>query len=349
LRTRTRRFILPCRKRIHVFLAGIAFSALLMGSSQVLMAAEPPVAIEISTRPITAFDIAHSSRRQFGSLQFRGGLVLRSTYRHFGGLSAIRVAPNGADFIALTDKGWWLRGRILYDGTRPSAIANAEMAPMLGPDGAPLAARGWYDTESIAQDGDTVYVGIERVHQIVRFNYGKDGLLARGYPIALPRAVRSLPSNKGLEALVFIPQGLRLAGTLVAISERGLDQARNIKAFLIGGPMPGTFAVKRSADYDISDAALLLGGDLLLLERKFNWTDGLGVRMRRIALAEVRAGALVDGAVLLEADLGHEIDNMEGLSVHRGAGGETVLTLVSDDNFSIIQRTLLLQFALSER
>ncbi len=300
MRTRTRRFILPCRKRIHVFLAGIVFSALLMGSSQVLMAAEPPVAIEISTRPITAFDIAHSSRRQFGSLQFRGGLVLRSTYRHFGGLSAIRVAPNGADFIALTDKGWWLRGRILYDGTRPSAIANAEMAPMLGPDGAPLAARGWYDTESIAQDGDTVYVGIERVHQIVRFNYGKDGLLARGYPIALPRAVRSLPSNKGLEALVFIPQGLR-------------------------------------------------GGDLLLLERKFNWTDGLGVRMRRIALAEVRAGALVDGAVLLEADLGHEIDNMEGLSVHRGAGGETVLTLVSDDNFSIIQRTLLLQFALSER
>ena len=35
---------------------------------------------------------------------------------------------------------------------------------------------------------------------------------------------------------------------------------------------------------------------------------------------------------------------MEGLSVHRNAGGEIVLTLVSDDNFSMIQRTLLLQF-----
>jgi hypothetical protein len=52
--------------------------------------------------------------------------------------------------------------------------------------------------------------------------------------------------------------------------------------------------------------------------------------------------------MLLEADLGYEIDNMEGLSVHRGAAGETVLTLVSDDNFSIIQRTLLLQFTLAE-
>jgi hypothetical protein len=56
------------------------------------------------------------------------------------------------------------------------------MAPMLGADGHPLAARGWYDAESIAVDGGTLYVGIERVHQIVRFNYGKEGLLARGRP-----------------------------------------------------------------------------------------------------------------------------------------------------------------------
>jgi hypothetical protein len=56
----------------------------------------------------------------------------------------------------------------------------------------------------------------------------------------------------------------------------------------------------------------------------------------------------VDGPVLLEADLGYEIDNMEGLSVHRNAGGETVLTLISDDNFLPFQRTLLLQFTLAE-
>ena len=39
---------------------------------------------------------------------------------------------------------------------------------------------------------------------------------------------------------------------------------------------------------------------------------------------------------------------MEGLSFHRSAGGETVLTLISDDNFSAVQRTLLLQFTLVE-
>jgi hypothetical protein len=56
-------------------------------------------------------------------------------------LSAIRVAADGAHFIALTDKGWWFRGRLLYAGSRPSGIADAEMAPILGADGRPLAAR----------------------------------------------------------------------------------------------------------------------------------------------------------------------------------------------------------------
>ncbi len=96
--------------------------------------------------------------------------------------------PMARSFIALSDKGWWLRGRIIYDGTRPTGIADAEMAPMLAADGQPLAARGWFDTESIAEDGGTLYVGIERVHQIVRFDYGKDGLLARAQPIAVPPA-----------------------------------------------------------------------------------------------------------------------------------------------------------------
>ena len=309
--------------------------------------ADPPVAIEIRAQPIPAFDIRDPSRRQFGLLEFRGGLALRSAHRNFGGLSAIRVAADGGNFIAVSDKGQWLRGRIVYQGSRPSGIADAEMAPILGADGQPLTSRGWYDAEAIAEDGGTLYVGFERVHRIVRFNYGQHGLLARGQPIPVPPGLRSLPSNKGIEGLVFVPKGSPLAGTLIAISERGLDRAGNITAFLIGGSSPGAFAVKRSDSYDTSDAALLPGGDMLLLERKFTWTGGLSVRIRRVALAEIKPGALVDGPILLEADLGYEIDNMEGMSVHKN-GGETVITLISDDNFLIFQRTLLLQFTLAE-
>lgn len=310
---------------------------------------DPPVAIEIDAQPVPAFDTRDPARRRFGLLEFRGGLVLTSPAKQFGGISTIRVAPDGAQFIAASDRGRWLRGRIVYEGTRPAGIANAEMAPMLGADGRPLAARRWYDTESIAQDGGTLYVGIERVHRIVRFNYGRDGLLARGRPLELPPAIRKLPSNRSIEALVFVPRNLPLGGTLIAISERGLDDAGNILGFLIGGPRPGTFTVKRRDDFDVSDAAALPDGDLLLLERKFSFAAGVGIRIRRIKLGDIGPGTLVDGASVFDADLNYNLDNMEGLSVHRSATGETVLTLISDDNFSPLQRTLLLQFTLVER
>jgi hypothetical protein len=70
------------------------------------------------------------------------------------------------------------------------------------------------------------------------------------------------------------------------------------------------------------------------------------MRLRRIAGQDIRPGATVDGTVLIEADSRFAIDNMEGLAV-RVVDGQTILTLVSDDNGSMFQRTLLLQFALS--
>jgi hypothetical protein len=75
------------------------------------------------------------SRQRFGQLEFRGGLTLKSSYQEFGGLSAIRFAPDGANFISLSDHGGWFKGRLIYDGTRPVGIADAIMAPILGPDG----------------------------------------------------------------------------------------------------------------------------------------------------------------------------------------------------------------------
>jgi hypothetical protein len=145
-----------------------------------------------------------------------------------------------------------------------------------------------------------------------------------------------------------VPKGLPLAGTLIAISERGLDADGNLKAFLIGGPSPGQFSVRRTDNFDVSDAVLLPSGDLLVLERKFSWLAGIGIRIRRIALKSVAPGAVVDGPSIFDADLGHEIDNMEGIDAHVTDEGDTVLTMVSDDNFSMIQRTLLLQFRLVE-
>jgi hypothetical protein len=301
--------------------------------------------IEVRALPLTSFDVRNPSLRRFGQLEFRGGLVLTSPDKAFGGLSSLRVAPSGRHFISASDRGNWLQGDIDYDGDKPARIVNAEMAPMLDANGKPLAKRGWYDTESLASDGGTLYVGIERVHRIVRFDYGKHGFKARARVVKTPAAMRKLPSNKGIEAMVFVPRNRPLGGTLIAFAERGLDAAGHHTAFLIGGPHPGTFKLTRYRDFDISDATLLAGGDVLLLERRFTMIEGVGIRIRRIPLSQIRPGALIDGQVIFSADMSKQIDNMEGISAHK-SGGATVLTLVSDDNFSMLQRTLLLQFTL---
>ncbi|MEH2623187.1 hypothetical protein V1292_001242 [Bradyrhizobium sp. AZCC 1719] len=306
-----------------------------------------PASIDVNARPLQSFDTRDRSRVRFGELEFRSGLILTSRFRGFGGLSGLRLDPKGERFIAVSDKGGWFTGRIVYKGREMTGLDDVEASPVLGPDGKPITSRGWYDTEAIALDGSLVYVGLERVNQILRFDFSKGFTRAHGELIQLPLGVRKLPNNKGIEALVVVPKGLPLAGTLIAISERGLDAQGNITAFLIGRTL-GLFSIRRSDNFDISDAVLLPSGGLLLLERKFSWLGGVGIRIRRIALASIAPGAVIDGPVIFEADLGSEIDNLEGIDAHVTPEGETVLTLVSDDNFSMIQRNLLLQFALVE-
>jgi hypothetical protein len=327
-----------------VMASGFAASAQLLPQAP----AEPPARLEIQAKPIEAFDPREPTKKQFGPLVFRGGLELSSAHKQFGGLSGIRVSADGK-FLAINDKGYWLRGRIVYRGDAPAGIADAEVAPMLYADGRPITARGWYDTEALAEDGAFVYVALERVHRILKFDYGKRGLLARATLVPVPPELGKLSSNKGIECLVVAPKGSPVAGALIAISERGPAAGKNIRAFLIGGAKPGLFSVKPSDEFDVVDCALTSNSDLLILERHFSWRRGVAMRIRSVALSEIVPGAVIEGTILISADMGFQIDNMEGMSVHRAANGDTVLTLVSDDNFSIIQRTILLQFTLLDQ
>ncbi len=326
-------------------------AAAVLPACAVGVGADPAVAqavsnVEVKARSIDSFDPRDPTHIRYGSLEFRSGLILTSSFRGFGGLSGLRLDKKGEQFIAVSDKGHWFTGRLAYRGKRLAGLADVKSAPLLDSDGKKITARGWFDSESLALDGSTVYVGLERVNQILRFDFAKGGIRSRGEAIPVPPGIGDLPFNKGLEALVFVPKGQPLAGTLIAISERGLDPSGNILGFLIGGPSPGRFMVKRTKNFDISDAVLLPSGDLLLLERKFSLLEGVGIRIRRVPFNSIVPDAVIDGPTIFDVDLGYEIDNMEGIDVHVTEDGDTVLTMVSDDNFSVIQRTLLLQFTL---
>jgi hypothetical protein len=59
-----------------------------------------------------------------------------------------------------------------------------------------------------------------------------------------------------------------------------------------------------------------------VLERRFHYSEGVKMRIRRITAAELKRGSL---ETLLEADDNLNIDNMEGIAAHRAASGETIL------------------------
>jgi len=344
------------RRRAVVIASAMLAIAAAVGTfavAQNIRYAQAPEKIDVRALPITSFDNRDPTRVRFGALDFRGGLELTSSFSAFGGISGL-LMPDNEHLVAITDHGSWLKARLVYDDGRLVGLAEAEMAPLLGADGAPLAALKANDAESIARIGGDVYVGIERVERIVRFAFDKSGFAARGVDIRVPADFKGFARNAGLECLVAPPPGQPHAGKLVAITERSLDAAGNHRAFVLdpkakdGNAGVLRFSVKRSDDFDITDCTVLPAGDLLILERRFSPARGVAMRMRRLPLAAITDGALVNGPVLIEADLGYQIDNMEGIAVTTNAAGESIVTVVSDDNFSPIQRNLVLQFALVE-
>ena len=97
-----------------------------------------------------------------------------------------------------------------------------------------------------------------------------------------------------------------------------------------------------------SDATALPGGDLLVLERSFSPLSGLTLRLTRVALRCVKPDGTLKPRELADLRAPLNLDNLEGVSARRNEKGETIVYLVSDDNFSPVQRTLLMMFSLED-
>ena len=318
-----------------------------------LLATTAPVAagsgLDIAARPVAQFD-KNSDRIRFGALDFVGGFSFWSDDSRLMGLSAFRFRDGGSRFLAVSDTGYWLGGRIARDADgRPVGIAEATLDPILAPNGQAHRRKGDADAEGMAIDGDRVVVSFESDHRIAAFTAAPSMAASRPSPLALPIPRRELRSNKGLEMLAAAPALGPLAGALVTVSEHSIDRAGNLFAAVLDGPRSGLFTVRKDTDWEVSDGTFLAGGDLLLLERRYNgWVGGLGIRIRRVASDGIRPGALVDGPVIASFDLGQEIDNMEAIDAWTDDTGATRLTLMSDDNGSYFQRNMVLEFRLAE-
>ncbi len=311
-----------------------------------------PQAIAITASPLKSFSRTGASGISTGSLVWRGGLVLTAETDKFGGYSGLIVSADGRELLAVSDAGGWLKARIDYAGTRPAGLSAAVVGSLRARDGNPLRRNRERDAEDIALLSGSlakgeVLIAFEQNNRLVRYAVSI-GAPDRPLEVVPPPAALRTFSRNGMEAMTVMRGGPH-KGRIVAFSENAASNDRHAGWIWIG-TAPKPLNVVSRGGFALTSAASLPDGTLLLLERRFTFFEGVRMRIRRIDAAAVKPGALLDGEVLIEADMSGEIDNMEGLAVHTAENGDTVLTIISDDNFNrSLQRTLLLQFTLSPR
>lgn len=320
-----------------------------------ILAAVPAAAQDAAVHPVEIRSVAIANFRigtdetRFGALTFVGGFEMRSRVKEFGQLSALRFLTPGGDFIGVADHGFWFFGTIERDGDGvPVGVRDFRMQAMVDANGRIIEAKADKDAEGLDVHDGIATVSFEGKARVTEYALDPSGMgrPLRDLDFLVPR--HELRLNQGFETLTRAhPHGIH-EGARIAIAERSIDENGDIFAAILEGREKGIFKVRRTEEFDVTDGVFLPDGDLLLLERRFSLERSPAIRLRRIYGESVRRGAVADGPVLMEADLGYRIDNMEALDVWQRDDGALVVSMLSDDNQSFLQRTLYLEFVLGE-
>lgn len=302
----------------------------------------PLGAIEITAEAVS-LNTRAPTQTQVGQLTWAGGVRLRATgTSRFGGLSDIDVAADGRTFLAVTDEGDLLRGNLELDGAgRLVGLAVASVQPLTDAAGRPFASKREADAEDISIDdarGDgTFSISFERDHRVL--TYAPDGR-ARVTFRPDPRSPLRLGDNEGLEALSQCPGD----GTLQVGSEGG-----QVVSFADGVQSRRDEAPRAPRGFRLTAMDCLEDVRRFALYRAWDPLRG----WRALVAHHVRPGGCTgddpcDDRFGLEtlATLARPltVDNFEGLAAVDRPDGSVRLYLLSDDNFSQDQRTLLLAF-----
>jgi hypothetical protein len=311
-----------------------------------------PFEVQVDVEPV-ALDPSSPDRASVGSLRYRGGLALRSADPRFGGLSDLRVSADGARLLAVSDCGSGFTARLTYgpDG-RLTGLADARHVDLASAG----SGTDEVDAESLVTTPDRLEVGFEG--RGGRRAYALEPAFAGPVlPLEGPPGLEACGRNSGLETMTAMADGGRFlacegrrgaSGTVPAWLGRGETwTAREYPLHFDGGWMGEPFRP--------TGAALLPGGDLLAVERRF---PPIGARVVRLSRASLGASGPLEPSEIARIEAPLTVDNFEGVEARRdAASGETLVYLLSDDNGCSkrgatrvpgLQRTLLLMFALDE-
>lgn len=267
-----------------------------------------------------------------GAFQLLGAWELRSSNSHFHGYSGL-VSMGDGTLLAISDRGRRLRF------TRPDKGGGTVEMGLYAADG----DKRMTDIEAITRDplSGRLWAAYEFANAIERQE--ADGTEVRR---VAPHAMAHWSDNAGPESMVRLNDG-----RFIVIAEgRMLFGKTETEALLFpGDPVEGAdplmFSFAHPRGYRPVDMAQLPDGRVLILTRAVEW--GLPPRFSSQLIladpADIVAGRIWQGTIVAEIGAPVPSDNYEGIAIEPEPDGSAIVWLISDDNQSAFQRTLLLK------
>jgi hypothetical protein len=289
-----------------------------------------PLAIQITAAPVE-LDALRTNSGLPASVTFAHGWSLTSGNNNFGGLSGLETLPDG-NLLSVSDSGTFVW--IGLSGRQPDG--TGKLAYMLGPDGKQLADKTEGDAEGLAVRDGIALVSFERDHRIEAFDLQDCGASARAARVArLPFEASGKPigENQGAEALSILPAGtLRfgLESLFSGPSPLGIVLA-NGNGVLTGetAPNPGGYSLVGL------DEAVDASGEPVTVTLYRSYDPIRGNR-------NIVTWSTSDLQIELKRPM--TVDNFEGVAAEFIDSETLRIWLISDNNFSARQQTLLYAF-----
>lgn len=300
------------------------------------LSAEP---VAVQSTPV-ALNEEDPDQKTAGRLIYRGGLHLISDDDRFGGFSGLLVSEDGNRLVALTDRGARLYANLQYDGKGTlTGLDNIDMGALAGPDGRPLQGKEWSDAEALAPGTlGEIIIAFERRHRI----WGYEANSPLPFDLHQPDELSAAPKNKGIEALALLPDQ-----RLFALTE-GFGDPMGVLGWVSHEEGWSVLTYELDGGFQPTGAATLPSGDVIVIERLNSVRENWAARLKVISGRTIQPGASLKGETIAELRPPLNVDNFEAVSAIKGQNGETLIYILSDDNFRPQQRTLLMMFALQE-
>jgi hypothetical protein len=274
-----------------------------------------------------------------GKLRFRGGLELASEDPQFGGLSGLYVDGEGR-LLAVSDQGDWFAARLVHDDAgRLTGLADPRMARLRGADGRALGGKRDADAEGLTRLPDGRFaVSFEQVHVVRLYDLERKGPAAAAEKTIALAGSNKLDDNDSVEALA------AMDGALLVAAEGVRDPGAPfwIAPFDAERAVAAAGRTRTQEGFGLVSLDRLPDGDFIAMERFFAPLIGVRIYLRRVREAGLAQGRW-EGEPIVELTPPIALDNFEGIAAVRQTDGVR-LYMISDNNFSSSQKTLLYAF-----